>query len=75
MASVQIHLCLWGVNMFKTKYRIVTDKYIGYEAQFKRWYWPFYMQIDRVNSHLTIEAAERMIESHKFKSEIVKYVD
>lgn len=30
--------------MFKTKYRVVTDSYSGYEVQFKLWWWPFWMQ-------------------------------
>lgn len=31
--------------MTGTKYRIVPDTYLGYEAQYKRWYWPFWRQI------------------------------
>lgn len=29
--------------MFKTKWRIVEDAYIGYIVQYKVWYWPFYI--------------------------------
>lgn len=47
------------------KYRIVTDKYAGYEVQIWRWYWPFWVQLDIINTHTTIERAKKHIESHK----------
>lgn len=67
--------------MFKNKYRIVTDKFSGYEVQFKPWYLPFYYQVgDENNKHTntsyTVEDAELLIERHKSrKVRVVKYVD
>jgi hypothetical protein len=50
----------------KTKYRIVSDRYAGYECQIWRWYWPFWVQMGFTNTHLSIEAAKRYIDSHAF---------
>ena len=83
MVSVLILTCLWGVDMFKARYRIATDEYKGYEVQFKPWYSPFYRQIgDPVdtpsNTNSTIDDAEWLIKAHKsgnIKSRVVKYVD
>lgn len=33
--------------MFKTKWRVVSNKYAEYEIQKKVWFWPFWMQTDR----------------------------
>lgn len=56
----------------KTKYRIVTDAYEGYEVQYKKWWMPFYMQFPRVNTHKDILTAQqhlykyiRFYEQHK----------
>jgi len=45
----------------KTKYRIVTDRYLGYECQVWRWYWPFWSQMNFTNTHHSIEAAKKYI--------------
>lgn len=48
--------------MFKNKYRIVKDSYLGYEAQVKRWWFPFYwVQMGFTNTHRTIEDAKNYI--------------
>lgn len=81
--DAQIRLGLWVVDMFKARYRIVTDKYKGYEVQFKPWYSPFYYQIGDAddspsNTNYTIDDAEVLIKKHKsenIKSRVVKYVD
>ena len=44
-----------------TKYRIVTDSYLGYEVQEWRWFWPFWMQTNGVNTQTSIESAEALI--------------
>lgn len=31
--------------MFKTKYRIIKDNYLGYEAQYKKWWMPFWKMV------------------------------
>lgn len=69
--------------MKKVKYRIVTDDWGGYEAQYKLWWWPFWLQLFWTNTSSTIEGAEREIELSKltgrlrrrypkFKSTVVK---
>ena len=77
MASVVIQLYLWGIDMrIKTRYRIVTDKYNGYEAQFNFWFIPFlWFQVDGCNTSTTIDSAERIIEKARFRKKVVKYID
>lgn len=50
--------------MLKTKWRIVTDAYAGYEVQCKQWWWPFWYQHGFANTHPTIERANRYIAKH-----------
>jgi hypothetical protein len=50
---------------FKTKYRVVRDDYRGYEAQFKPWYLPFWLQCFGTNTSSTLEGAIRVIDKHK----------
>jgi hypothetical protein len=45
----------------KNRYRIVTDKYLGYEVQVKKWYWPFWVQCNLVNTHNTLERAKEYL--------------
>ena len=63
------------MKIFRVKYRVVTDDWLGYEVQKKLWYFPFWYIIG-VNTHRTIYDAENFIEEHKkkkaFKSEVVK---
>ena len=51
----------------KNKYRII---FVGfpvahYEVQIKRWWLPFWYQVDFVNIHFGVEEAEQYIERHK----------
>lgn len=41
------------------EYRIVTDDFAGYEAQWRAWYWPFWTQIGFCNTHPSADAAEQ----------------
>lgn len=50
--------------MKATKYRIVTDQYLGYECQVWRWYWPFWIQLGGINTFHTIERAEHYINNN-----------
>jgi hypothetical protein len=50
----------------KTKYRIVGDRYLGYECQIWRWYWPFWVQMGFTNTHSSIEDAKRYIDLYDF---------
>lgn len=69
-----------GTFMFKTKWRVVSDKYAGYEIQKKVWFWPFWMQTDRygnaggVNSFIRLADAMSCIEKIKKRKDIGKVV-
>ena len=41
----------------KVKYRIVRDNYAGYECQVWRPWFPFWVQMHIVNTHLSLESA------------------
>jgi len=47
------------------KYRIVTDNNRGFQCEIWRLYLPFWFQINFVNSHSTIEDAEKSIKNYK----------
>lgn len=53
------------------KYRIVKDRYCGYEAQVWRFWFPFWCQMQFSNTHQTIEEAEEFIR----KKGVVKHVE
>lgn len=36
-------------KFFKTKWRVVTDNYKGYEVQKKFWWFPFWLQVSHIN--------------------------
>jgi hypothetical protein len=40
------------------RFRIVRDKFAGYEVQHKYWWFPFWFQTGCCNTHRTIEDAE-----------------
>ena len=44
----------------ETRYRIVTDEYLGYEVQWRYWWMPFYVQ-GAMNAHRTVDDAENYI--------------
>ena len=49
----------------KKQYRIVTDKFLGYEVQYSYWWLPFYIQLGLTNTHDTISKAKEYIEQDK----------
>ena len=52
--------------MFKNRYRIVRDRFLGYETQVKKWWFPFmWFQCYGTNSHPTREMARECAETHK----------
>ena len=58
------------MRICKIQYRIVTDKFCGFEVQKRLWYYPFWFQIqnekrDSINTYRTIEEAEKLIEIDK----------
>lgn len=44
----------------KSKYRIVPDRYLGYEVQVKKWYWPFW-RMPFINTNVSIRQAKVLI--------------
>ena len=51
-------------GFFKTRYRIVRDRYAGYEVQWRYWWMPFYVQ-GATNTHCSLASAQRYIERIK----------
>lgn len=45
------------------KFRIIKDSYAGFEVQAKRWWFPFWIQCDGTNTHLTLERAKEFIKN------------
>lgn len=62
------------MNFFRTKYRVVTDNYLGYEAQYRLWFLPFWLQLNGTNSHPTIEKALEMCKKFKRNAQNKKTV-
>ena len=60
------------LGVFRTRYRIVTDAYAGFEIQFRYWWMPFWMQLDIINTYSTLEAAEDHIKRRTHKKVVVK---
>lgn len=66
-----------GEREVKREYRIVTDEYSGFEAQFRPWWSPFWLAVDFSNTSSTIEWAEDRIRRHQSRtgrSTVVKYL-
>ena len=45
------------------KYRIIRDNYAGFEVQKWRWYFPFWIQLNFVNTNISINQAIKLIEN------------
>ena len=61
------------MKICKRQYRIVTDNFGGFEVQKRLWYYPFWFQIRSekrhcVNTHISIEQSEKLIEMDKTNS-------
>ena len=48
------------MNFFQTKYRVVSDRWNGYEAQFKWWWCPFWFMVGFSNTKTTLEDAQEL---------------
>lgn len=59
---------------FRTKYRIVKDGYAGYEAQFKRWWFPVWMQCGFCNTSGTVEMARKICDLHAHGGVVEEYL-
>lgn len=61
------------MKLFKTKYRIVSDSYLGFEVQKKLWFLPFWFQVDQeggihptgTNTFASLEKAKQAIQNMK----------
>lgn len=62
------------MNFFKTKYRIVSDNFAGFEAQFKVWWFPFWLQCFGVNTRSTLESAIEVCKRHKNHKQSVIFI-
>lgn len=56
-------------NLFRTRYRIVTDTYLGYEVQYRVWFWPWYIQCSKnghgINTFPSLEKAKVFMDQIK----------
>lgn len=61
------------MKLFKSKYRIISDNYLGFEVQKKFWFLPYWFQVDRegkvhlvsTNTFPSLEKAKQAIENMK----------
>lgn len=59
----------------KTYYRIVTDRWAGFEVQSWSWWWPFWSQVGFSNTHSYVEDAEAYAQRHaRGCANLVKYL-
>ena len=62
---------LWNKTIPLRQYRVVKDRFLGFESQVWRLWWPFWVQIweDGItNTHRTLKDAQELIEKHKVGS-------
>ena len=55
------------------KYRIVTDNFSGYEAQFKRWWCPCWLPCGVINTSATVEMARKVCDRHAGSHVVEEY--
>jgi hypothetical protein len=60
--------------MFKRKFRIVSDRYAGFEVQSWIWYFPFWIEAGGVNTFETVEQAELYAKKRMRVSKVIKYL-
>jgi len=70
--------CLSGSATYRSdemRVRVVTDKYSGFEVQYKKWYWPCWFQVGRFglpcNTFHSREQAIEFASSMKLAGEVV----
>lgn len=66
------------MSFFDDRYRIVTDAFSGYEAQYRPWWFPFWIQMTGsrwgTNTHTTAFNAKKFIEAEKSKRKVGQVV-
>lgn len=63
------------VRLFRTRYRIVTDKYLGFEAQYRYWWSPLWLQVGFSNTHSSEREAIDFIKRKIKKKRVVSKVE
>ena len=58
------------MKLFRTKWRVATDAYNGFEVQVRRWYFPVWIEFF-TNTHPSFECAMIMILANKGDNDIV----
>lgn len=48
-------------SVFSTRYRVVRDRYCGFEVQKRLWFFPFWIQ-SPVNTHFSLESALEFVD-------------
>lgn len=62
------------------EYKIVTDRYSGFEVQVRHWWFPIWLQAGFTNTHSSVENAERFAERHalgerrQWRQRLIKYL-
>ena len=56
-------------EQFRTRYRIVTDRYAGFEVQQRLWWLPWWHQ-PQTNTHCSIEQAHAFIAKMQAKQQV-----
>lgn len=66
------------MSLFRTRYRIVTDSWSGFEAQYRPWWSPVWIAIPlgeySSNTSWTVEQAERVIQLHRDREPVGRVV-
>lgn len=55
------------MNIFRTRYRVVTDAYLGFQADYRYWWMPFYMQVKGTNTWYSLEEALVFLSKAQYK--------
>lgn len=59
----------------KNEYRVVSDRFCGFEVQCRRWWFPLWLQCGVTNTHRSLEEAEKYAEKHaRGQGLLVKYL-
>jgi hypothetical protein len=64
------------------RYRIIKDRWAGFAAQYKRWWWPMWWECNGINTSPSLRLAELVCDNHyrdlmakekKLKEKIVEH--
>ena len=58
-----MHITKQDIDMFKTKYRVITDNYNGFQSIKKVWFWPFWFRVIGSTTVTTKEEAKKAIDN------------